>query len=193
SGMNKQIWPAPEKDMAAARTIPPRGLSEGGFALMPAKDGDKSSTPPLSTTVRASSRRAQLAKSDNPQRMPLVQLESQWHDRFAQDIQAKLAKEGKSKNTTAHPAPVGGKGGADAKKTQPDVAFAREYPFSYKKHGGTPVAPATLLWHPNLFAADGSASVSFDLSGSGATYRIILFGNTPSGRLGSFQGKLQAK
>ena len=177
--------------MPVARTVPPRGLSEGVFALAPAKGGEKSSTPPLSTTVRASSRRAQLAKTYNPQRMPLVQLESQLQDRFAQDIQQKLAKEGKSKNTTAQPAPVGGKGGSDAKKTQPDLAFAREYPFSYKKHGGSPEAQATLLWHPNLFAADGSAAVSFDLSSSGATYRIILFGNTPSGRLGSFQGKLQ--
>jgi hypothetical protein len=41
----------------------------------------------------------------------------------------------------------------------------------------------TLFWHPVLVLPDGTAEISFDLSDSVTTYRIIVAGHTIDGRL----------
>jgi hypothetical protein len=51
----------------------------------------------------------------------------------------------------------------------------------------------TLLWHPVLFAEDGHAEISFGLPGNLTSYRVLLYGNSPSGRLGVFQGQLEVR
>jgi hypothetical protein len=197
AGFFKKAWPGLEEGQVA-RTIPPASLSAGTYALAlaPDKQGEKSSSLPQSTTstMRLAARNlSQLTTTDNRDKSPLVNMQPHYfQDRFAQaqKLQETLAKEAKSKGAFHPNLAGGGKGGGDGKKNL-DPIVAREYPFTYKNHGRGPSAPATLLWHPNLDARDGSAPVSFDLPSSGATYRIILFGNTPSGRLGSFQGKLK--
>jgi hypothetical protein len=196
AGFFKKAWPGLEEGQVA-RTIPPASLSAGTYAiaLAPDKQGEKSSSLPQSTAtaMRLVARNlGPLATTDNRDKSPLVNMEPHYfQDRFAQamQLQETLAKAGKSKGAF-HPNLAGGGKGGDGKKNL-DPIVAREYPFTYKNHGRGPSAPATLLWYPKLDARDGSAPVSFDLSSSGATYRIILFGNTPSGRLGSFQGKLK--
>jgi hypothetical protein len=197
AGLSSKAWPALE-DVEVSRTaVPHSGLSSGVFALAlaPEKQGEKSSSPPLSTTatMRSTARNlSQLAKAESRDHSPLVNMEPSFlQDRFAQalKLQETLAKDGKSKGPS-HPSLVGAKS-KEGKKNLNAVELAREYPFTYQNRGRGPSAPSTLLWHPNLSAATGSAQVSFDLSPSPATYRIILFGNTSSGRLGSFQGKLK--
>jgi hypothetical protein len=48
-----------------------------------------------------------------------------------------------------------------------------------------------VLWHPLLFAGDGTAQTTFTLSGKGTTYRITVFGHTSAGRLGVYQGTVK--
>jgi hypothetical protein len=50
----------------------------------------------------------------------------------------------------------------------------------------------TVFWDPLLPAADGTATLRFDLSGSPATYRVLLYGHDAAGRLGVYLGKLEA-
>ena len=50
--------------------------------------------------------------------------------------------------------------------------------------------PPLLLWQPLLDAADGTASVTFDVAGRAATYRILIVGHTADGRLAPIVGKL---
>ncbi len=194
SWLLRQAWPMPE-NFQAAKTVPPAGVPSGAFALAPAILEEKSA-PPVSTSVRATSRNmSQLAGAgDRGSPGGVVLSEPQFKDRFlqAKTFQDKLAKAGKTNESkeSPHPAiPAGKGGGAKAKKDLTYAELAREYPFIHKNHGRGLDAAATVLWHPNLFAADGSARVSFDLSSSPATYRIILLGNTPSGRLGSYQSR----
>jgi hypothetical protein len=51
----------------------------------------------------------------------------------------------------------------------------------------------TLLWHPALFLANGSAQVAFDVPVSAGTYRVLLLGNTPDGTLGFYEGRLEVQ
>ena len=140
----------------------------------------------------------ELAKADGQMRAPLMQKEVEFQNRFldAKKLQENLAKAAKSADPSYHHPALGAPAGKGGNKNKGGATFtpgdlAREYPYAFENRGGSPAAPATLLWQPNLSAKDGSAQATFDLPRSGATYRIILFGNTPSGRLGSFQGKLQ--
>jgi len=157
--------------------------------------------PPLSTIARAASRSlTQLATAGEGGHGPggvAAPVDPQLQKRFQDALtQEKLARDGKASTPISQPSSVGGGKGQktkEAKKNLEMLELAREYPFAYKNTGRAPTGAATVLWHPKLFAADGSANVSFDLSPSGTGYRIILLGNSPSGRLGSFQGKLQAK
>lgn len=66
--------------------------------------------------------------------------------------------------------------------------YFREYAHHFL--GRTPDLQPTLLWAPALQADNGSVDVNFDLSQSVAHYRILLFANSPDGRLGFYQGQL---
>jgi hypothetical protein len=48
----------------------------------------------------------------------------------------------------------------------------------------------TLLWHPTLWLADGSAEVRFDFASGNATYRVLLLGHSPTGRFGFYERRL---
>ncbi len=51
----------------------------------------------------------------------------------------------------------------------------------------------TLYWHPALFSANGEADVNFDLPHDPGTYRILIYANSPSGRLGFYEGHLEVR
>lgn len=48
----------------------------------------------------------------------------------------------------------------------------------------------TLLWHPTLWLANGNGEVQFDVGSGQATYRVLLLGHDPAGRLGFFETRL---
>jgi hypothetical protein len=79
---------------------------------------------------------------------------------------------------------------AEAKSTV-GTALLRDY--AHLHTAGTKDYQDTVLWAPALLTQDGTATVGFELSGMEATYRIVIYGHTGDGRLGTFQGKLQAK
>jgi Putative zinc-finger len=50
----------------------------------------------------------------------------------------------------------------------------------------------TLLWHPTLWLENGAGEVRFEVGSGQATYRVLLLGNSPTGRLGFFETRLDA-
>jgi hypothetical protein len=70
----------------------------------------------------------------------------------------------------------------------------REYAYFRPKGGLStpPPSPDTILWQPVLFAADGTAQVTFDLPEDVASFRIEVEANSPTGRLGSLKQALKA-
>ncbi len=91
--------------------------------------------------------------------------------------------------------PGGAKGGGGfgaAKKAEDSKSemFFREYAHRSVLQPGRLDLQDTLLWHPNLYAQDGSAEVSFDLSQNQTTYRILIYANSPDGRLGFYEGTI---
>jgi hypothetical protein len=66
------------------------------------------------------------------------------------------------------------------------------YAHLLPKAGGNagPDFQDTVLWSPVLTAKDGRAEASFDLPDNITTYRILVYGHTPDGRLGVAHGKL---
>ena len=77
------------------------------------------------------------------------------------------------------------------------AADAKEYLREYAHRGwqsrGRIDLQDTLLWHPKLFSDDGRAQVSFDLSQNLTTYRVLLFANDPTGRLGFYEGHIETR
>jgi hypothetical protein len=70
--------------------------------------------------------------------------------------------------------------------------LVREYAHQHVKGGVD--SQETVLWHPALLAENGSITLpSFDLSDNATTYRVLLYGHTTDGRLGVYQGWLEAK
>jgi hypothetical protein len=75
----------------------------------------------------------------------------------------------------------------------PVQTYAHVYPKQFAAHGGD--FQETVLWHPILqVGADGKAQVPpFQLSDSAASFRVLIYGHSPSGRLGVFNGTLEAQ
>ncbi len=84
---------------------------------------------------------------------------------------------------------AGDKAGAAADKD--GAERLREY--AYRQQPGAAPYADTVLWHPALEVADGTARVEFDLPANPGTYRVLLYGHSPSGRLGVYEGTLQAE
>lgn len=51
--------------------------------------------------------------------------------------------------------------------------------------------PDTVLWHPVLFAEDGTAQLDVALPRRGASYQVLLLGHTATGRLGFLRSELK--
>jgi hypothetical protein len=68
-------------------------------------------------------------------------------------------------------------------------------PVPYANNNAVPIplAPGTLLWEPALRLEKGTGQVSFDLPYQYSTYRILLYGHTPTGHLGFYQGQIEVK
>jgi uncharacterized protein YfaS (alpha-2-macroglobulin family) len=65
--------------------------------------------------------------------------------------------------------------------------------YAYRREPARPELPADVLWHPAVVLTNGRAQVSFDLPASVTTYRVLLHAHSPSGRLGSAEGKLEVR
>ncbi len=102
---------------------------------------------------------------------------------------------GKSKNATPPTAPaapgLGGLGGGRW-EGQTGGGGVDRAPRQYTYSGKGPVTDL-LLWQPALTLTDGSAVVRFPLPPTPGVYRVLLYGNTPDGRLGFSQRRLEAK
>jgi hypothetical protein len=95
-------------------------------------------------------------------------------------------KKGEKKGTVPSSKSPGGGG-----SYQLGADFARDFVYRRSLQGSDAVD--TLLWQPALWLPNGTTRLSFDLPQYPATYRVFLLGNCPSGRVGAYQGKLQAK
>jgi hypothetical protein len=86
------------------------------------------------------------------------------------------------------------KNGNEGKAAAPPVLVVplRVREYAHQHNGGGLDTHDTVLWHPALRTADGSVRVSFDLAGVPTTYRVLLLGHSPSGRLGAVTGRLEA-
>ncbi|MBI3412239.1 MAG: zf-HC2 domain-containing protein [Planctomycetes bacterium] len=51
----------------------------------------------------------------------------------------------------------------------------------------------TLVWHPMLLADDGRASVGFQAPYGASTYRVLIYANSPTGRLGFYEGRFEVR
>jgi len=78
------------------------------------------------------------------------------------------------------------------KKDDLSALTLRQYAYRENGRPGGP-SPDTVLWYPALVAADGTARIGFDLSGQPATYRVLLYAHSPSGRLGAYRGQIETR
>jgi hypothetical protein len=77
-------------------------------------------------------------------------------------------------------------------KTNAD-SYLREYAYRGAPRRGLADLQDTLLWSPAVFGRDGQAEVSFKLSQNQTSYRILIYANSPTGRLGFYEGRLEVK
>jgi hypothetical protein len=92
--------------------------------------------------------------------------------------------------TAPVPAGAGGEGAAKREGDKADQAEAKApRQYTYTRNGPTDL----LLWQPALTLTDGSAVVRFPLPPTPGAYRVLLYGNTPDGRLGFQQQRLESK
>jgi hypothetical protein len=88
----------------------------------------------------------------------------------------------------AGPASAEASGGTGA---GPTVLMLRQY--AYRHTVADRDLRDTVLWYPAVVVPDGTARVTFDLLSHATTYRVLLYGHSPSGRLGIYQGKIEAR
>ena len=83
-------------------------------------------------------------------------------------------------------------GAAPAPASQAQLNEAQALRTYAYRNAATPgvMAPDTLLWYPALVATDGSARIGFDAPNEPATYRLLLYASSPSGRLGAYRGQI---
>ena len=80
--------------------------------------------------------------------------------------------------------------GGKAKALQEAASTARQYAYGLNRG---PEVPDLVSWEPVLILTPHGAVVSFDLPDVPTTYRVLFYGNSPSGRLGYFQGTLRVR
>jgi hypothetical protein len=75
----------------------------------------------------------------------------------------------------------------------PVQTYAYVYPKQFAARAGD--FQETVLWYPILeVPASGTAQLPpFELSDSAASFRVLIYGHSPSGRLGVFNGTLEAQ
>jgi hypothetical protein len=71
------------------------------------------------------------------------------------------------------------------------ATYARTFAYTGAVHG--PMPQDIVSWEPLLFVPAEGAVMSFGLPSVPTTYRVLLYGNDASGRLGFFQGTLRAR
>lgn len=113
----------------------------------------------------------------------------------AKEQQAGSSPQKKAKALPQSASPAKGMGGlgATGDRVLASETYLRQYAHRVPAHGGRLDLQDTLLWHPTLFSADGTTDVSFDLSQNLSTYRILVYANSPSGRLGFYEGRLETR
>jgi hypothetical protein len=91
----------------------------------------------------------------------------------------------KDKKDASPPPAAKGNGGPN-----PQPPGGSPTPWSFEYAAAPKSAADTLLWHPTLWLPNGSADVRFDMGSGQATYRVLLLGHGPTGRLGFFETRL---
>ncbi len=105
---------------------------------------------------------------------------------------AMLGGAGGAKGTALKKAAVGHEGKNESKAPARGTGVPVEYAHVNLRAQGLPGPDAqeTVLWAPLLKAAGGVARTVFDLSDNVTTYRVLILGNSPDGRLGLAEGRL---
>jgi hypothetical protein len=103
---------------------------------------------------------------------------------------SKMKTSGKS-DPASRPATSGLAKAEESASPAQGAVLIREYAHKLFRSG--PDFQDTLLWQPALFAPDGTVQFSFDLSQSVTSYRVLVHGHSPSGRLGTYQGELKVQ
>jgi hypothetical protein len=103
------------------------------------------------------------------------------------------AQAGRGAGEAKAPGGFGGAMKAGAHANDGAEFFFREYAHRGTHQRGRVDLQDTLLWCPLLDCPDGQAQVSFDLSQNLTTYRVLIYANSPSGRLGFYEGKLEVR
>jgi hypothetical protein len=98
----------------------------------------------------------------------------------------KVADKGEGKH-------LGASGAQLAGGLLPVQTYAYVYPKQFAARAGD--FQETVLWYPILeVPASGTAQLPpFELSDSAASFRVLIYGHSPSGRLGVFNGTLEAQ
>jgi hypothetical protein len=175
----------------------------GGPAAGPRDDGHPAATITAATTgpgERALPRSEDLqllerriAETDRQRKRPGLRKDKEFTQRFADDLAA-LRQSGGARPVEpgpgrATPATVGrGPATGDIPLLQPYAhPILREYARLGDYH-------ETVFWYPTFkIGRDGKAVLpEFTLSDSGSAYRILIYGHTPSGRLGVFAGVIDS-
>ncbi len=119
------------------------------------------------------------------------------HSRFQALSQKPKAKVPPVQTTVIQPVETPSLENPDLKKVAGEVQGTWSYQFppnyTHQSRRQKNDYQDTLLWVPALFTENGQAQVSFDLSQNLTNYRILLYANTPSGRLGFFQGNFEVR
>lgn len=63
-------------------------------------------------------------------------------------------------------------------------------PYNYRRNNAGAAIPDTLLWQPAVFSENGKLQLPLELPAQPASYTVILLANTPDGRLGFYQSRL---
>jgi Putative zinc-finger len=104
---------------------------------------------------------------------------------------ARTAQEKSDAPNLNSPQAPGGAPGPASPAQAPATLALRAYAF---RNAAAPAAraPDILLWYPDLVAGGGSARIAFDVPNEPATYQLLLYASSPSGRLGAYHGQIIA-
>jgi hypothetical protein len=186
---------AAQRRQAAEREEQPAGTASELRAKKTLAELPDSKTLALANSFRGIAA-SQEAKGKTVPTQAIPSLAGRWSLAEAENRKAldKLDRGGKAASQTAGAGPASAAPGsvpmpaalADQLKEQQS---RRTYSFEYVAG----LEQDTLLWHPALFLANGSAQVAFDVPTAAGIYRVLLLGHTPDGRLGAYEGRLEVQ
>jgi len=167
----KALPPLPRDGTPNLQPGAERGLPTGSFAMVPGAGGD-SAQPHGGDFVTADIHARLLNREKLPMIAPLAMA--------IPPVPKPLSNQSQHEPNTKLPL------------SAPTEVPASLRIFRYQA-SANPTQADTLYWHPILVAENGSAQISFGLPGNITSYRVLLYGNSASGRLGVFQAQLDVR